>query len=344
MGLMGLLTTLTDLWDPSPRLLKAWQATLAQDQPKHPPLPSLLKPVHRLFRSPVSGALRSAFKGEGLTLKQIRPYEPGDNLRDMDWSVMARTGKAHVREYFMDTQLPTWFIVDMSAGMICNQRLPKVFYATAFVEWLALCAHQCGNAVGLMLWDGSPNWAIHAPTRPLEALSTHVRAMANQAEAQCQAFIDQSLPKILAKTQGFGDIRPLLRGHANLHFITDRRFFGGLPEARQPLSRLAHKHHCLFWILDDPADATLPPLQGTYLLADPDGEGAEDWITMSHRATRQAYAHRAGEQLETLAKQLHPFGELRVIDTTLPVADALVTSLQAGLTKGFCAPEGGVAG
>ena len=65
----------------------------------------------------LAGDYRSAFAGLGSELLQVRPYEPGDDVRRIDWNVTARTGTTHVRVELAERVLVTWLVFDSSASM-----------------------------------------------------------------------------------------------------------------------------------------------------------------------------------------------------------------------------------
>src|SRR5256714_10221527 len=65
----------------------------------------------------LSGDYRSAFAGVGSELWQVRPYEPGDDVRRIEWNVTARTAEPHVRVELAERVLVTWLVLDASASM-----------------------------------------------------------------------------------------------------------------------------------------------------------------------------------------------------------------------------------
>ncbi len=62
----------------------------------------------------LAGDYRSAFAGVGSELWQVRPYEPGDDVRRIEWNVTARTGVTHVRVELAERVLVTWLVLDAS--------------------------------------------------------------------------------------------------------------------------------------------------------------------------------------------------------------------------------------
>src|SRR6201995_5161984 len=65
----------------------------------------------------LAGDYRSAFAGVGSELWQVRPYEPGDDVRRIEWNVTARTGEPHVRVELAERVLVAWLVLDASASM-----------------------------------------------------------------------------------------------------------------------------------------------------------------------------------------------------------------------------------
>src|SRR4029453_2299566 len=65
----------------------------------------------------LAGEYRSAYTGLGTEFHQVRPYEPGDDVRRIDWNVTARTGETHVRVELAEHTLVTWLVLDESASM-----------------------------------------------------------------------------------------------------------------------------------------------------------------------------------------------------------------------------------
>jgi len=69
-------------------------------------------PVEHLL----AGEYHSVFKGRGMEFDEIRAYEPGDDVRSIDWNVTARVGKPHIKRYIEERELAVWLLVDVSAS------------------------------------------------------------------------------------------------------------------------------------------------------------------------------------------------------------------------------------
>lgn len=111
-------------------------------------LPLLAKTVVEGF---LSGQNQSLRRGAGLEFSQYRSYQPGDDLRQLDWKMFARSDRYYIREAEVDTNITVRFIVDGSASMAHEDvnGLSKMEYARFLVASLAYLATVQGDAVGL---------------------------------------------------------------------------------------------------------------------------------------------------------------------------------------------------
>jgi uncharacterized protein (DUF58 family) len=123
----------------------------------------------------MAGVHRSVRKGSSLDFAEHRAYQPGDDLRRVDWRLYARTDRYYVKEYEADTNVSTWFALDTSASMdFTTHAVTKFAYARFLVAALAWLARQQGDRVGLVtlgddLGEVIPPSARHLP-RVLHAL------------------------------------------------------------------------------------------------------------------------------------------------------------------------------
>ncbi len=98
----------------------------------------------------LSGVNRSVRTGMGMEFSQYRPYAPGDDLRMLDWKLVARREKYYVRQSEIDSGTTVKFILDCSASMLQeSDGLSKLDYAKVIIATLAYLATQQGDAPGL---------------------------------------------------------------------------------------------------------------------------------------------------------------------------------------------------
>jgi uncharacterized protein (DUF58 family) len=104
----------------------------------------------------MSGINKSTIKGAGLEFSQYRSYQPGDDLRSLDWKMFARSDRYYIRESEVETNISIRFLVDASASMNHSDGdFKKIDYARYLVASLAYLGNLQGDAIGLYVFkDG----------------------------------------------------------------------------------------------------------------------------------------------------------------------------------------------
>ena len=107
---------------------------------------------NRLVSEVFAGSYHSAFKGQGIDFEEIREYQPGDEVRSIDWNVTAKTGLPFVKQYREERELTILLVVDISPstsyGSVHHSKREKLAELTAL---LAFSANRNGDKVGLLL-------------------------------------------------------------------------------------------------------------------------------------------------------------------------------------------------
>lgn len=107
----------------------------------------------RLVNDVFAGAYHSAFKGRGMEFDQVREYEPGDDIRTIDWNVTARTGKPHIKKYVEERELSVMILVDASASShFASSGVLKNQLAAELAAVLAFAAIRNNDKVGLIIF------------------------------------------------------------------------------------------------------------------------------------------------------------------------------------------------
>ncbi|MEC3979970.1 DUF58 domain-containing protein [Amycolatopsis sp. H20-H5] len=196
--------------------------------------------------------------GPGSEPGEARPYQPGDDVRRMDWAVTARTTNPHIRETVADRELETWVVADLSASLdfgtaLCEKR-------DLVVCSVAAVAHLTGgggNRIGAVVSNGA------ATTRfPARGGLPHARGLVRKiaetprAEMGVRGDLAASLEQLRRP--------PRRRGLAVV--VSD--FLGGT-EWQRPLRALGGRHDLIAIEIVDPRDVDLPEV-GTVVLADPE--------------------------------------------------------------------------
>jgi uncharacterized protein (DUF58 family) len=110
--------------------------------------------VIRRLDGRLQGDYRSLFRGPGIDVADLREYQPGDDLRHIDWNVTARMDAPHVRRYLEDREVTAWLLLDRSPSMRFGPiERHKHVVTTEIAATLAQLLSRGGNRVGAILFD-----------------------------------------------------------------------------------------------------------------------------------------------------------------------------------------------
>ncbi|WP_225871133.1 DUF58 domain-containing protein [Pedobacter frigiditerrae] len=111
----------------------------------------------------MNGINKSTIKGPGLEFSQYRSYQPGDDLRTLDWKMFARSDRYYIRESEVETNIAVRFLVDASASMNHSDGdFTKIEYARYLTACLAYLANLQGDAIGLYIFKNTELFAMVA--------------------------------------------------------------------------------------------------------------------------------------------------------------------------------------
>lgn len=127
-------------------------------------LPLLAKTVIDGF---MNGFNKSTVKGPGLEFSQYRSYQPGDDLRWLDWRMYARSDRYYIRESEVETSISVRFLVDASASMNhMDGAVKKIDYARWLAASLAYLVNQQGDAAGLYVFKEGSLFSLASKADP----------------------------------------------------------------------------------------------------------------------------------------------------------------------------------
>src|SRR5258708_17515869 len=107
----------------------------------------------RLIRTGFAGDYHSAFHGRGIEFSQVREYQPGDDIRTIDWNVTARSGLPHVKEFIEERDLTIIVAVDVSGSMAFRWiHWRKCHIAAELASVFAFSAVQNSDRLGRLLF------------------------------------------------------------------------------------------------------------------------------------------------------------------------------------------------
>lgn len=110
--------------------------------------------TRRLVDDSFAGSYHAVFKGRGITFDSVRAYEPGDDVRTIDWNVTARTGEPFVKQFVEERELTVMLVVDTSASVLFGtSKRMKRDLAAELGAVLAFSAMRNNDKVGLVVFS-----------------------------------------------------------------------------------------------------------------------------------------------------------------------------------------------
>lgn len=200
------------------------------------------------------GANRSIYRGRGMEFAEARAYQPGDDVRAIDWRVTARTGQAHTKLFQEERERPVHILLDLRAMMQFGTRVRfKSHLAAEAAAMLAWVGHDGGDRVGGLILTRNGLKDFRA-ARTRRSVLAFLEEMAEQTRPDIAAGSEVTL------ANGLRRLRNVCRPGTLAFVISD---FNDLDDlAAQELKRLSHHAHVTIIQITDPLDAALPPNAG----------------------------------------------------------------------------------
>jgi uncharacterized protein (DUF58 family) len=235
--------------------------------------------------------------GQGTELAQLRPYVPGDDVRQLDPNATARTGIPHVRQQVPERALTTWLALDVSPSMAFGtaDRL-KSDVAEGVALVVSRLALRRGGRIALAT-TGSTTERFLPPRSGRGALAGVRRVLAEGVAVDGAGSIEAGHPSPLART--LARLRTLTPMPGLIVVVSD---FRGQRDWRAALSALTHRHALLAVEVRDPREETLPSV-GPLALVDPETGGRIE-VDTSSRRLRDRFAAAARADREAVADEL----------------------------------------
>ena len=273
------------------RWLNARALTGPVDWPAGPPteqVAELVRTLELTINRRLDGALHGNHQGltpgHGSEPGEARLYQPGDDVRRIDWNVTARTMETHVREQIADRDLEAWLVVDTSAAMRFGTRVAdKAQVALAAAAGVGFLTARNQNRLGAVLVAGP-----HLKVMPPRFGRDQVRAVLSDASPRRRRRRASAAPTSPA---AIDRVAVVSRRRGFVAVISD---FAGDAWV-DPLARLGLRHDLLAIAVHDPRELDVPPV-GLIEVVDPStGRRREVRVTA---AVQRRYAAAAAEEVE----------------------------------------------
>lgn len=269
---------------------------LVGDRPAEEILRRLTIDVSRKLDGMLHGDFMGLVPGRGSEPGETRSYEPGDDVRRIDWNVTARMQTPHIRETIADRELEAWLVIDRSPGLDfgtadCEKR-DLVLAAAAGV---GLLTARGGNRVGALMVRGG-----EVTTVPPRRGRTHLLGI-----------LDRTIASPREDGVGATDLAAAFKrvgamAHRRGLIVVISDFLSDPDEWRTALGALTLRHSVLCVEVVDPRELELPPV-GLLHFVDP-ATGATREVNTDDARMRARYAEAAGRQRAAIAGAIRSAG------------------------------------
>ena len=250
--------------------------------------PELIRKIRRieirtrhLVNNSFAGEYHAIFKGRGMEFDRVRPYQPGDEVRTIDWNVTARTGQPFVKRYVEERELTVMLLVDASAsGQFGTVNRFKREIAAELAAVLAFSAISNNDKVGVLIFTDRVELFI-----PPRKGRRHVLRLIRDLLAFEPTGHRTNL------RLGLDTLNHLLKRRSIIFLISD---FLAPPDSYRSVLQISNRRHDLIAVtMSDPREQEWPNVG---LLALEDAEtGQVQWVDTSSRHWRQSFAERVNE-------------------------------------------------
>ena len=249
--------------------------------------------------SSLTGPNKSNFRGRGIDFEEVRSYQPGDDIRSIDWRVTARTGDAHTKLFREERERPVIVVTDQRRGMFFgSSHCFKSVLAAQLASLLSWAALDGGDRVGGLVFDGRS----HRELRPRRSRRTVLALLSeiatyNQSLPLAGTDSDDSFAEMLA------NLRRIARPGSNIYLISD--FHGATSDdAAKHLFQLAQHTQVTALACTDPLERKLPRA-GRYAVTD---GTVRSELNTADRSLHQRHVAAVRDHETALQSQLQRLG------------------------------------
>lgn len=280
---------------------------------------AIKRPRGSVVKAPLAGGSNARALGRGLDFSEVREYQPGDDVRNIDWKVTARSGRPHTKLYLEERERPFMIAVDIRHSMLFATKVAfKSVIASRLAAMLAWCAASQRDRVGGIVFDNKiirevkPAAGSKGVTRLLHAIVTAQQADRVKVEPR-------SLEDI------FHHLRRTAHTGSSIVFLSDFDRFEAA--SNKAAARLMEHNHVVACRVYDQLEKNLPP-PARYTITDGVNRGV---IDTTAQVTRDDYELHFTAQTTALSRLFSTrsshFIECATNDSLISVAGNIIRSL-----------------
>ncbi|MGM0772987.1 DUF58 domain-containing protein [Marinobacter sp.] len=258
---------------------------------------ALKLPAARPVRSRQAGLQRSPRRGRGMAFAEVRQYQPGDDIRSIDWRVTARRQSPHTKLYEEERERPVLLLCDLG---------PSLFFASTGAYKQVRCAQLAGILAWLALWSGDQVGGIVFNGRELTVLRPARRkksvlqfldtVAAQQRVSRGEENHSSSAGSAADLDTALQEARRVAHTGSRIFVVSD--FLNITGETSRLLGSLARHNSVSALRVIDPLELKLPD-SGRFAIA---GEDGPVWFDSSNPRFQRAYAEKVRQHTEALAE------------------------------------------
>ncbi len=240
-----------------------------------------------------AGKYHTAFRGRGMSFSEVREYRVGDDVRDIDWNVTARSERTHVKVYEEERELTMMLVVDVSPSrMFGTEELTKKNLITEIAATLAFSASKNNDKVGCILFSDRVEKFI-----PPKKGRSHILAIIRELVGFESTGKTTNISEALRYLVGVNKKRTTT---FLLSDLIDSP--GDMPKLEDALKIASSKHDIMAIEVFDKCDAELPNV-GIVEVRDAE-TGATEWLDTSSRRVRDFWREQYTERRERMQSLL----------------------------------------
>ena len=240
-----------------------------------------------------AGKYHTAFRGRGMSFAEVREYRVGDDVRDIDWNVTARSDRAHVKVYEEERELTMMLIVDVSPSrMFGSESITKKNLITEVAATLAFSASKNNDKVGCILFSDHIEKFI-----PPKKGRSHILMIIRELVSFQPTGRGTNLSEALRYLVGVNKKRTT--SFLLSDFINSE---ADMPKFEDALKIASSKHDLMAINIFDKRDVELPNV-GIIEVEDAE-TGQKEWVDTSSRRVREHWKHSFEERNTAMLKTL----------------------------------------
>lgn len=261
-----------------------------------------------LARAQLAGGHLSPIKGRGMEFSECRQYQPGDDIRSIDWRITARTGKTYCKLFSEEKERPVYVLLDLSSSMYFGSqyRLKSVqaCHLTALLAWAT--KHKSDRVGGIIIGEfGHKELKPQRQQRGIMQLLSQTVSLHNAQLNQTNVANgnDAATPESL--TGALTRLRILCKTGSHIMIISD--FLNLDDKAQKQLALLKRHNEVEAWQIFDPLELSLPEITANVRLAVSDGQ-QHGFVSPGDASSREKYQQHADVKQQALRQVMNRYG------------------------------------